>query len=527
MVRGSSPSGGPLWIVGVGGVDRETLTTVAEGAAELLPVDARVHPADVSLAGFDGVRAEGLYQGLDLADYARERSGRDRVLAVTDVDIAKPRGERAFGLAWRRGSKAIVSTARLGDPNRPGFDRRLRTVTSQHVGYLVGMGACNQETCLFHVADDPEAFDRIGPDPCQSCRDDLLGRSGPLLPDSDWSLDGGETTVLSGGPSEPEGGTDDASTLDVRAIGDPDDAAVEAAVDAVETNLPFDATVASETVAIAALPDEAYDDGRDQYDAMTVVEALEAANEGGPLLAVTDADLFANRNDYVFGVGALGGSTALLSTSRLDSEGTDDDLVTDRVRKQAVTQAGRLLGADRCTDKRCPFSFSPTVRELDIAEETPCSECASTLADRSWPVADEVIGASRRDSTGSSRDDRSGDRAAGDDDRRPSSDDPDPEPPGEQSTIDYLWQSLLHDLTNTAQFTGFVVGFGLSLLVAFAALGTALEFVAGPVDDQSAQVIWVVFAVSLLVAWQLYKLLKRTVLSVGRAAVGGLRSATE
>ncbi|QLH83878.1 hypothetical protein [Halosimplex pelagicum] len=512
----------PLWIVGVGGVDRATLETVAEGAAETIPVDARIHPGDVPLSGFDGTHAEGLYHGLELADYARDRSGRDRVLAVTDETIVKPRVERAFGLAWRHGSKAIVSTADLGDRGDPAFEDRLRTVTSQHVGYLVGMDACDDETCLFHVADDAREFDRIGPDPCESCREELLGRSSPLVPDGDWSLDGGAVS----GPSERGGGTGESSPLEVVALGDPDDAAVEAAVDAVETHLPFDATVASEPVALSALPDDAYDDAREQYDAVAVLDALDGAVGTEPTLAVTDADLFANRRNYVFGVGGIGGSTALFSTFRLAEDAdipaseADRDRET-RVRKQAVTQAGRLLGAEKCSDKRCPFSSSPTVRELDIADEAPCDDCAATLAGRSWPVPDEVIrsdddgGDSGRAETGSDTDGGGPER------------DPDPEPPGEQSRVDYLWKSLVHDLTNTAQFTGFVVGFGVSLFVAFVALGTALEAVAGPIDGQSAQVIWLLFAVSLLAAWYLYKLLKWGVLSLGRAAVGGLRSATE
>ena len=186
----------PLWVVGVGSVDRQSLDSVADAARETFGVDARVEPHPVALSEFDG-ESEPCH-GLDLARYAALQSGRSTVLAVTDADIEKPRGDPAFGLAMRGGSEGIVSTARLGEPGDGRFADRLRTVAVQHVGYLAGMGACRSDNdCLFRVADDPTDFDRIGSDACEDCRADLAALDHDLAtPDGDGT---GEPA-----PDEPE-----------------------------------------------------------------------------------------------------------------------------------------------------------------------------------------------------------------------------------------------------------------------------------------------------------------------------------
>ncbi|WP_459194206.1 hypothetical protein [Halosimplex sp. J119] len=504
----------PLWIVGVGDVDRETLETAADGAAQTLPVDARIHPDRVDPAGFDGADFEGiddeLVHGLDLARYARKRSGRGTVIAVTDLDIGKPRGEPAFGLAMRRGSIGIVSTARLGDPDDSTFDDRLRTVTSQHVGYLVGMGACG-DGCLFEVADEPADFDRIGPDPCAECRPELEGRDSPLLPD-DWR-------VRVRDPGTPG----DSSELSVVAVGDVDEEVVTTAAAAVDEHLPFDATTAPGSVPLSAVTDDAYDDSRDQYRASDLARGAREFVGTAPVLAVTGVDLFEHRRNYVFGVGAFGGEFAVLSTARLTDPETEASLSEARVRKQAVKQAGRLLGAEQCDDRECVFTTAPTVGELDLTDESPCADCRAALAGVEWPpdvergTADTASGSSA-DSSPSANSNAS---AAAD-----PSDERDDEPPEEQGKVDYLWQSLLHDAANTGRFIGLVVGFAISFFVSVLLVLPVVEFFFGPWESQSDRMAWGVILVSLVLAWYLYKTAKRLLAFLGRSAIGRVRSAT-
>ncbi|WP_415382099.1 hypothetical protein [Halosimplex sp. TS25] len=487
----------PLWIVGVGDVDRETLETVADGATQTIPVDARIHSGRVSLSDFDET-VDDLYHGLDLARHARRESGRDAVLAVTDADIGKPRGEPAFGLAMRRGSVGIVSTARLGESS---FVDRLRTVSSQHVGYLVGMGACS-DGYLFEVADDPADFDRIGPDPCEECRAELEGRDSPLLPD--------DCRVRLRHPAR----SGDSPELSVVAVGDVDEAVVSEVAAAVDEHLAFDATTAPGSVPLSAVRSDADDESREQYRASAVARGAREFVGTAPVLAVTDVDLFERRRNYVFGVGEFGGEFAAFSTARLADGETEAALSEARVRKQAVKQAGRLLGADQCDDRSCVFTDVPTVRELDLTDESPCADCRAALDGADWPPDVEgAVAGSGSAGSGST---------AGDDGKATERGD---EPPGEQSKADYLWQSLLHDAANTGRFVAFLAGFAVSFFVAVLVLVPVVEFFLGPWDSQSDQVAWAVIAASLVLAWYLYKTGKRLVVFLGRSAVGRVRSA--
>lgn len=209
------PTGHTLWVVGVDGVDHSLLETVADAAASVAAVDARVHPENVPSAGFDD--GEPAYHGLNLARYARRRTGRRFVLAVTDAPIAKPGGDPAFGLATKGGVVAAVSTARLGDPEADAVTDRFRRVVAQHVGYLLGLGACGTEGCLLRVADEVEDLDGIGPDPCAECETELRVSDSPLRPDGDESLAvaGADAIAL----AEGSRGLDGATRLFVRGVG--------------------------------------------------------------------------------------------------------------------------------------------------------------------------------------------------------------------------------------------------------------------------------------------------------------------
>lgn len=175
----------PLWIVPTGDVGEDVLAAAADGAASVADVDVRIHDGRVDPADFaDDWAGDGApYQGLDLARYAGIQTGRDEVLAVTDADVEKPRGVPDFALAKSGETVGVVSTARLGDPAAAPLEDRVRTVSVQHVGYLLGLWACDDDPdCLFAPTPSVEDVDRIGPDPCETCRDDLATADSPLLP---------------------------------------------------------------------------------------------------------------------------------------------------------------------------------------------------------------------------------------------------------------------------------------------------------------------------------------------------------
>ncbi|MFB6149337.1 MAG: archaemetzincin family Zn-dependent metalloprotease [Halobacteriales archaeon] len=130
------------------------------------------------------------------------------------------------------------------------------------------------------------------------------------------------------------------------------------------------------------IPSGAYDSSRDQYRAEEFIELAGRVGDGVKNIAVTPADLFYRRRNYVFGLAYLDGNASVVSTYRLQtssdggfSNKSAGQIFSERIRKEVVHEIGHTLGLEHCDNPRCAMNFSPTVREVDRKEETLCGTC--------------------------------------------------------------------------------------------------------------------------------------------------------
>lgn len=135
------------------------------------------------------------------------------------------------------------------------------------------------------------------------------------------------------------------------------------------------------------IPDDAFMESRNQYNAMTLIKYLDNELSHGSLkiLGITGNDICNPILTYVFGEAYMGGRAAVMSSARLKAgllgEPVSREHFLDRVVKVAIHEIGHTFNLRHCHTDRCVMRASNTLKELDEKLNYLCDYCEIFLFD--------------------------------------------------------------------------------------------------------------------------------------------------
>lgn len=137
--------------------------------------------------------------------------------------------------------------------------------------------------------------------------------------------------------------------------------------------------------------EQCFDEKRVQYNSSEIIRRIAAsladdarASHNIPkTLAVLPQDLFIPILTYVFGEAELGGSIAIASYHRLQTERyglpPNREMLIDRITKEALHEVGHTHGLVHCHTQECVMRTSTYVEDIDLKGAGFCVECSERL----------------------------------------------------------------------------------------------------------------------------------------------------
>lgn len=163
----------------------------------------------------------------------------------------------------------------------------------------------------------------------------------------------------------------------VISIGNPD----EIAVDAVIKNLPVYFNLNVKKLEPMEIPRISFNRKRGQFNSSIILEYIARLkhDDCNFILAITDADLYADGLNFVFGEANPGRGVCIISTFRLRPEfygrSSDFKIYTKRILTEAVHELGHLLNLKHCTNPACVMFFSNSIIDTDRKNFLFCDKC--------------------------------------------------------------------------------------------------------------------------------------------------------
>jgi archaemetzincin len=150
--------------------------------------------------------------------------------------------------------------------------------------------------------------------------------------------------------------------------------------------IPRSLHVACEILPAVLDPQPSFHPEREQYHSSEILQRMQSFlhPQAWRLLGVTGVDLYIPILKYVFGEAQMGGPCALVSYHRLRQEfyglDRDDDLLNQRLLKEAIHELGHTLDLRHCHDYRCAMASAHAVEWIDLRESTLCESCSARVA---------------------------------------------------------------------------------------------------------------------------------------------------
>lgn len=128
-----------------------------------------------------------------------------------------------------------------------------------------------------------------------------------------------------------------------------------------------------------------FDHARNQYRSSgLLLQLLEnPPSDAVKILGVVEVDLFIPILTFVFGEAQLDGLASIVSLHRLNNKfyglPEDQNLLTDRLVKEAIHELGHTFGLVHCANSACVLHASTYVENIDQKTEEFCGQCQEEL----------------------------------------------------------------------------------------------------------------------------------------------------
>ncbi|MFA5039499.1 MAG: archaemetzincin family Zn-dependent metalloprotease [Candidatus Omnitrophota bacterium] len=152
-------------------------------------------------------------------------------------------------------------------------------------------------------------------------------------------------------------------------------------------------SVPVETLPSESLPEGTLHPRRGQYHSGRILISLSRSfpinREHQRMLGITEADLYAEGLNYIFGLADRKSGFGLISLARL-RQGfyglpPDEDLFQTRILKEAVHELGHTYGLYHCPHTACVMHFSSSLKDTDDKSTLFCPDCRLKLLKRKAP----------------------------------------------------------------------------------------------------------------------------------------------